>query len=419
MCEHRIEAVQQTESEFMIELKEYRSRRNDVLKALKGAIGVVFAGEDTAGLEEKWRAHSHFFYLTGIADEPGAILLLDPNHPSEDRRAILFLRPLNPELEKWDGFRAEISTALKDRYGFKVISRTNYLSRFLSESARRSKRFACLHPLAAHTATVSPDLELFRKLAERIPGSSVEDRSELIAQMRASKSSGEVALIQRAMDVTARGYYAVLKNLRPGMSEFDVQTLLEHAYKQGGARGTLYGTIVGGGFNATVLHYRANDQPLNDGDLVCIDSAASMGGYSADITRTLPVSGRFTKRQREIYDIVLRAEEAAIKAVKPGASFWDIDKVARGIIEKAGFGAYFIHGIGHHLGIEVHDITPIENEGRLRLGAVITIEPGIYLPDETIGVRIEDDVLVTKNGSKNLSAMIPKKAEEIEKLMKR
>lgn len=393
------------------------ARRAATLKSLKGAIGLIFAGEDTAGLEEKWRAHAHFFYLTGIADEPGAILLLDPNHPVADRRAILFLRPLNPELEKWDGFRAEISGALKEKYGFTVISRTNYLARFLNEAARRAKRFACLHPLAGHTAPVSPDLELFRKLAERIPGSVIEDRSELIAQMRASKSAAEVELIQRAIDITAQGYDAVLKSLRPGLTEFNVQTLLEHAYKQGGARGTLYGTIVGGGFNATVLHYRANDQPVNDGDLVCIDSAASFGGYSADITRTFPVNGKFTKRQREVYDIVLKAEEAAIAAVKPGVSIWEIDKVARDIIEKAGFGDWFIHGIGHHLGIEVHDITPIENEGRLKPGAVITIEPGIYLPQEKIGIRIEDDVLVTKSGAKILSAKIPKKAAEIEKIM--
>lgn len=164
--------------------------------------------------------------------------------------------------------------------------------------------------------------------------------------------------------------------------------------------------------NGTVLHYRANNAPLVAGDLVVLDSGAQYAGYAADITRTYPVNGRFTKRQRAVYDIVLKSQLAAIAAVRPGATFGQIDKAARDVITKAGFGDFFIHGIGHHLGLEVHDITPNEP---LKAGAVITIEPGIYLPAERFGVRIEDDILVTPSGRANLSAHIERDADAIER----
>jgi Xaa-Pro aminopeptidase len=221
--------------------------------------------------------------------------------------------------------------------------------------------------------------------------------------------------MRQAIDITARGYEAALKTIRPGLTEFDVQEAIEHAYRTNGARGTAYRTIAGTGFNATVLHYHANDQPLADGDLICIDSGSEYLGYASDITRTFPVNGKFTPRQKEIYEIVLKAELAAIAVAKAGATFAQIDKAARDIIVKAGFGDSFIHGIGHHLGLEVHDITPA---GPLPEGAVITIEPGIYLPDERIGIRIEDDILIGKGKSTVLSAMIPKTVTEIEKAMR-
>jgi Xaa-Pro aminopeptidase len=182
-----------------------------------------------------------------------------------------------------------------------------------------------------------------------------------------------------------------------------------------GGRGSAFPTIVGSGLNSTVLHYKDNNQELVSGDLVCIDSGAFFAGYGADISRTVPVSGKFTKRQKEIYEIVLAAEEAAIRSVKPGVTFSELDAIARKIITKAGYGDYFIHSIGHHLGLETHDdCGPVSP---LKKGSVITIEPGIYLPDEAIGVRIEDDILVTAKGRKNLSKSIPKTVSEIEKAM--
>ncbi|MDZ4831213.1 MAG: Xaa-Pro peptidase family protein [Phycisphaerae bacterium] len=401
-----------------IPLSEFAERRAKVLAALKDpkgdAIGLVFAGDGEASLDHGWRPHPHFEYLTGINDEAGAVLLLDPKNPVESRRAILFLRPLNPELEKWDGFRDTISSKLRERYGVGTIMRTTALARFVTEAAKRARRLACLHPFSAYNAPVSPDLVIFRSISERIPGVATEDRTHVIAQMRARKSPAEVSVMRRAIEITARGYEAVLSAIRPGANEFDVQEAIEHAYKTHGARNTAYRTIAGSGFNATVLHYHANNQPLADGDLICIDSGAAYFGYSADVTRTYPANGKFSKRQRELYEIVLASELAGIAAAKVGATLMDVDKACRDVITKAGHGDWFIHGAGHHLGLETHDITPDEP---LDVGAVITVEPGIYIPDEKIGIRIEDDVLVGKTKPTVLSLMIPKSVTEIEKLM--
>jgi len=399
-----------------IPLQGYANRRAHVLKSLKDSVALVFAGDMDASLHGEFRAHPHFQYLTGIVDEPGAVLLFDPLNPVEARRTILFLKPLNPELEKWDGFREEISSKLKAKYGVGTIMRTTAFARFLLEATKRAKRFALLHPLAAHTAPVSPDLDVFRKSGERIPGSSFVDHTQLLAVMRAAKCPHEIALMTRAAEITAKGYEAVLSGLKPGITEFDVQELAEHGYRANGSRRPAYGTIAGGAFNATVLHYHGNREPLRDGDVILLDSGADYMGYACDVTRTFPVGGKFTARQREIYEIVLEAQLAAIAATKAGTTFAAIDKAARDVITKAGYGDAFFHGCGHHLGLEVHDITP---EGPIPENAVITIEPGIYLPDEKFGVRIEDDILVTKKaGGVNLTAAIPKTVAEIERAMR-
>jgi len=394
-----------------VPLSEYASRRQRILSVIKKGVAVVFSGEMQG---EDFHVHPNFEYLTGISDEPGAALLLDGGARGA-RRELLFLKPRDPEVERWDGLRLSVGAELRKSTGFKTIFRTPAMGRFLNEAIVRAKRCLCLQEFSQFDQPVSKDLELFRKVAERVPGVAIEDQTELLKKLRSVKSAAEIKMMQRAVDLTAKGYEQVVEQLRPGLLESDVQEILEHAYKTNGSkRGAGYGSIVGGGLMATVLHYRANSKELRAGDLVCIDSAGTFGAYTADITRTYPVGGKFNKRQREIYDIVLKAEEAAIRAVKPGVSFAKLHEVSYKIIDKAGYGEYFIHGIGHHLGIEVHDVTP---SGNLQVGAVLTIEPGIYLPDENLGVRIEDDIVVTKTGYRNLSAKIPKKAVQIEKLM--
>ena len=387
---------------------EFAARRERVLRSLArdgNAIGLVFAGDADHSLSSAWRPNPNFEYLTGITDEAGAILLLDPGHPVKARCAQLYLRPLNSELERWDGFREPVSAALKSRYGIETIMRTNSFSRFLLESAKRAKRFACLHPFAAHNAPISADLAIIRESTARIPGSTIGDQTQLLPSMRAVKSAAEIACVQRACDITAVGFAAALLAAKPGRTEFDVQEAVEHAYKSAGARSTAYNTISGTGFNATVLHYHANSKPIQAGELLVLDSGASFGGYAADVTRTFAVSGKFTPRQKLVYDTVLKSQLASIRACRPGAKMSDVDAAARKVIAQAGFGDNFIHGIGHHLGLEVHDADPAT---ALEPGMIVTIEPGIYIPEESLGVRIEDDILITSGAPKVLTAAIPK-----------
>lgn len=394
---------------------EHAARRARLLESLGESVAVLFAGDPAGhGDHGDWRPHPHFEYFTGVTDEPGAVLVLDPTHPVEARRAALFLRPLDPELERWDGHRMEIGQPLRRKVGMQTVFRTTGLARFLAEAMRRTRVLACLHPLAWHDQPVSPDLALFRRISERVPDARIVDRTDLPNVFRSVKSDAEVAMIRRAIAITAESLADAAPQIRPGTNEFAVQARLEHGYRARGSRGPAYGSIVGSGFNSTVLHYRANAKDIEAGDLVCIDSGARWGGYGADITRTFPAGGTFSSRQRTVYDIVLAALHEGTAAVRPGATIAQIDAAARLVIARAGFADAFIHGIGHHLGLETHDANP---DRPLEPGCVITIEPGIYLPDERLGIRIEDDILVTPDGHENLSAAIPRDATDIEAMV--
>lgn len=399
-----------------IKVSEYQSRRSKVLKALRGSIGVVFAGEGGAPLVGKWMPDPFFYYLTGIADERGACVVFDPSNPDPSRRCVLYLKPLLPEIDAWDGYRAPLGAELRKATGFDRVLRTLSLPRFLSQAAIRTKSLTCLHPFGTYEQPVTQDLQLFRKLAERIPGVAIEDRTDLLPKIRGVKSRAEVSLIKRALEATKAGHEALVDMLEPGISERDLHIEMDHAFKLAGGAGAAYNPIIGAGVNSTVLHYMANDQPINQGDILCVDAGSSFGGYAADITRSYPADGKFTKRQRKIYDIVREALDAGVRAAKPGASMSDVDAAAREIIDRAGFGDTFVHGIGHHLGLEVHDVEP---GGTLEPGHVITIEPGIYLKDEGIGVRLEEDVQITASGKINLSKDIEIDPGEIEKRMAR
>lgn len=398
-------------AELGIGVEEHRARRERVLRALKGAVGIVFAGDGGAPLVGRWRPNPDFAYLTGITDEPGAAVLFDPGAEDPTRRCVLFLKPLDPEMERWDGERDPIAGALRARLDFDRVMRTYALPTFLQKAATRAKRLACLHQFAAHTAPVSEDLALFRKVTERTVGVSIEDATPTLPALRAVKSPAELALIRRAIDATHEGHRRLCARLEPGVDELDLQRALEHGFGEAGANEPAFNSIVGAGRRSTVLHYHSHGGRVGDEDVVLVDCGASCRGYAADITRVFPASGRFTKRQKHVYDVVLEALHATIAAVRPGVSLAQLDAVSRKIITDAGFGDFYPHGIGHHLGTEVHDADP---GGTLQPGMVITIEPGVYLPDEGIGVRLEDDVLVTKNGRENLSAHLPHTTAEVE-----
>ncbi|MDP7008890.1 MAG: Xaa-Pro peptidase family protein [Phycisphaerales bacterium] len=395
---------------------EYSERRSRVLDALGGRVALVFAGSSDDSLHANWRPHPHFEYLTGLSNEPDAVVLFDPTNPVVARRQILFLRALDPEKEQWDGLRKKIGSELRGELGFATIARTHMLPIILGDVAKRCKTFATLMPSALVSQTVSQDLAMLQNIAQNNPACEIADLTSVIPALRSVKSSAEIQTIQKAVDATAVGFSDAMTFVKGGVNEYQVQATLEHGYAMAGGRGSAFPPIVGGGINSTVLHYKDNDQDLVDGDLVCIDSGALYCGYGADISRTIPVNGAFSTRQKELYELVLQAEEAAIQSVKAGVTLAELDAIARAIITKAGFGDYFIHSIGHHLGLETHDSCGTPSP--LKEGAVITIEPGIYIPEESIGIRIEDDIVVTKEGHKNLSKAIPKTVEDIERVMR-
>ncbi len=398
-----------------ISVDEYRERRERVLTALGEAAAVVFAGTDPGSDYPvgRWKSDRSFWYLTGLDYESGAAVVFDPSAEDPRRRITLFLRPRDPETERWDGERAPLDSALRAKTGFGSIVRTNSLPTRLTETARRCRRLACLHPFTAYNAEVSPDLAVFKKIGDHVPGLTIEDRTQLLPSMRAVKSPAELALIRHAVSITAAGFATALRSVGPGVTEQAVAELMTAEFRAMGAE-PAFEAIVGAGGNGAVLHYCSLDCTMEGGDLIVIDYGASFGGYASDVTRTFPASGVFTAEQRQLYEIVLRANTEAMAAVRPGATFTDLQNAALAVIAGAGYEDDYIHGIGHHLGIETHDVTP---DGPLAPGMVITIEPGIYLPERAMGVRVEDDVLVTESGGVNLTAAIPRTVEEIEAAM--
>jgi Xaa-Pro aminopeptidase len=390
----------------------FKQRREALLAHLAEAraAAILLAGDHSPSLHGPFKPETHFVYLTGITDEPGACLLLDPQAEDPRRREVLFLKPLAPETEAWDGLRDPITDALKQRYGFETVMRTLAFPRMLTNAARLRKRMICLHPCSVYEAPPSADLALYRKVAERVPGCTIEERSNLIPSMRAVKSPAELDLMRHAIHITGEAFEALRRQMNPGVNERDLQRTLESSWFGMGASANAYTPIIGAGLNSTVLHYHHNNQTLADGDVLLVDAAAAFAGYAADITRTYPISGSFTPRQRDLYQLVLDAQNAAIEAVKPGVFMHEIEQNARAVFRRANLDDRMIHGIGHPLGLDVHDPAP---DGPLVPGMVVTIEPGLYIAEERIGIRIEDDILVTSTGRENLSVAIPKELADI------
>jgi Xaa-Pro aminopeptidase len=254
----------------------------------------------------------------------------------------------------------------------------------------------------------------------------VRDITAVISANRQVKSAGELALMQKAIDASIDAQLDAMKRMKPGLFEYQVGARMKEIHEFEGCSREAYAPIVGTGFYSTVLHYSALDQQIKDGDVVVLDVGGEYGGYAADITRTLPANGKYSARQREIYEIVLGAQNAAMAALKPGAAIHggaiDLNVISREYINTHGkdlhgesLGKYYIHGLSHHLGLDVHDPGSVTRP--LEPGMVITIEPGIYIPEENIGVRIEDDVLVTKDGYELLTKRLPRDPAEIEKVM--
>ena len=387
---------------------EYQERRAELRKSLDGVM-VLFGAEESTDLHNSFFQEPNFLYLSGWRD-PGAILLLTPQTeilflPARDTRAELYtggkLDPNDPNAPDYSGFE-------------RVMPKSALQSAFLKtlETARQ-----------VYTVPGDPRGQQLKSLAVFHDGA---DAAEAIARLRMVKSPAEIDLIAKATDVTVAAHLAGWKKTRPGVWEYEIAAAMTNAYFERGCERSAYAPIVGSGSNSVILHYAANHRRLNSGETVVADVGAECSDYATDVTRTVPAGGKFTPRQRELYEIVLGAQKAAIAAIRPGVRLrgdgTTLQQVAYDYINTHGkdshgqpLGKYFVHGLGHYVGLEVHD--PGDSAAPLQPGTIITIEPGIYIPEENIGIRIEDIVLVTADGSKVLSAALPREIADIEKLV--
>jgi Xaa-Pro aminopeptidase len=389
-----------------------------------------FTGRETNLQDRTFFQENNFYYLTGH-NEAGAALILLPEASAgksvEGPHEILYLPPRDPASERWNGTRlGPADSGIAEKTGFAAVEPFAALHGELEKLGKVCPNFYTLLPSRAEDADpeAATWLEWLRGI---LPQANFRDLSGALGAMRQMKSPGELELLQRAADISVDAQLAAMKTVRPGLKEYQVAARMEFIHKYEGCDREAYDPIVGAGFHSTQLHYSAGDTQVKDGDVVVLDVGGEYGGYAADITRTLPASEKFTPRQREIYEIVLGAQNTALAALKPGMTFArnqpnSLFDAAYNYINTHGkdkeghpLGRYFIHGLGHHVGLYVHDAG--EPYRALEPGMVVTIEPGIYIPDENLGVRIEDEALITQDGYKLLTARLPRTIEEIEKIM--
>ena len=380
-----------------------------------------------------FRQDSYFWYLTGF-NEPNAALLLLKTEQAE--KAIIFLRPRDPLLETWNGRRLGVERApeqLNVNEAYSIEELATVLPKIL-------KNLTALYYV--------PEIHTWGdKLVTEsaVSFSEILDWQPMLSEMRLIKSPNEIRLMQQAGQITALGHIKAMQTTRPNRFEYEIESDILHEFNRHCARFPSYNSIVAGGNNACILHYTENDRPLNDGDLVLIDAGCEFAMYAGDITRTFPVNGKFSQPQREIYELVLKAQKRAIELLVPGNSIKQAnDEVIRiktqglvdlgilkgdvdTLIEQQAYRQFYMHGLGHWLGLDVHDVGSYGQDKQriLEIGMVITVEPGIYISEDAdvpeqykgIGVRIEDNLLMTEYGNKILTAAAPKEIADIENLM--
>ncbi|OGC92902.1 MAG: hypothetical protein A2142_00735 [candidate division Zixibacteria bacterium RBG_16_48_11] len=398
---------------FSQDLQVFQERRELLRQKMGKGLGLVFAGEEYSG--ERFSVNPDFYYLTGIDDEPAAILILAS--AEKRRKEMLLLNPRNPEIERWEGERLPIGEKLRQQTGFEYVRRTDELGRWLNRFLNNCDTLCVLSRPVSHTAPIPEDLNIFQELESRHMNATLKDCTKLLTKMRGVKSDLELQLMQQAIRITESGLKRVFSHVKPGMTEEEAQIIFENHCRENGARYLAFPSIIGSGHSSTVLHYTRNTAEIKEKDLMVLDVGAEYKHYAGDITRTIPVSGKFSTRQREIYEIVWRAQKEALQKLKPGVTIDEIYEAALEVISKAGYRDNFIHGLSHFIGLEVHDVGLYDEP--LEPGMVISVEPGIYIPEEDLGVRIEDDVLITKEGYRVLSDGIPTHPDELESFIQR
>lgn len=408
----------------------YRERREKVFRQMEDkSILVLYSGEAlhiSADSYQHFEANRQFFYLTGIRRENMALLIDKCGDKLEET---LFIEPIDPSVERWVGKKMTKEEA-KEVSGVENIALIDNLAAALDRIMTRKLPKKVYFDTYRHQRSDLPDFNAVKaqEFAKAYPGTAVENIYPVVASLRMNKDTEEVEVTREAVNVTEEALNHVLKTLKPGMMEYQVQAEFEYKVKSLGADGMAFPTIAGSGINGTMLHYETNHDVCQENTLILLDLGARVKGYNADITRTYPVSGRFTERQKQFYYIVLKANRSVAEMAKPGVTLKELNDqcksvLAQGLIElgliekEEEVGKYYMHGVSHHLGIDVHDVTVPEKE-KLSPGMIITDEPGLYIDEEEIGIRIEDDLLITEDGCEVLSQNIVRTVEEIEAKMK-
>lgn len=425
-------------------LSEYRARRQKLMSEIKDGVVVILGNvEEDNGIEARYRQNNWMAYLTGVRTPGAAVMLVPQGLPSlNGAREIVFIPPRDLDAERWTGVQIGPGEEAARAFGVeRVLSVADDLWPKLKEAAslpifkdaqgKSSMKLYTIAPRNINNGNVL-EYQFVERARKELPGVETATGSKsfvnLVAGMRKNKTAAEITLLQKAIDITGEAQLEIARNLKPGMYEYEVQAILENAFTRNGSERPGFPSIVGSGIYSTILHYSENHKKIEDGDLVVCDIGAEYSLYTADITRTFPAKGKFTPRQRAIYQLVLDAQSAAAANWKPGMRQDDLHRIVVEFLRKSPLRAkdtdgreytmdhFFIHSLGHYLGLEVHDVGDYRQP--MQVGEVFTIEPGIYIQTEKLGVRIEDDYVITpENTVRKLSARIPSSVDEIERLM--
>jgi Xaa-Pro aminopeptidase len=415
--------------------------RNTLINKLKpNSVALIFGAHQMPRNGDQYfpyRQNSDFFYLTGIEQEKSALLLF-PDSQAEELKEILFILKPNKALEIWEGHKLTLEEA-QSISGIKTVKHLDDFNMILHNIMCVCEHvYFNLPELQKFKAEVPlRDAAFLEKIKKDYPTHKYERLAPHIQEMRLIKSADEKEIIQTACNITNDAFQRVLKTIKPGMLEYEIEAEITYEFLRKGASGHAYAPIIAGGKNACFLHYIENNMTINENELVLMDFGAEYANYSADLSRTIPANGTFTSRQKEMYEATLRVFKFARSLMVPGTTInkyhkevckkWEEEHIKLGLYTSADvknhkgenplWFHYFMHGTGHFMGLDVHDVGTRDTE--LRPGMVITCEPGLYVEEEGIGIRIENDILITEDGNKDLMEHIPIEAEEIEEIMNR
>lgn len=417
----------------------YTANRQRFASKLKPASLAIFHSNDilptNADGHLPFKQNTDLFYLSGV-DQEESILVIFPDSLHGHHREILFLKETSDEIAIWEGAKLNKEQALEVS-GIRTVywlSQWERVMRPLLSEARNIYLNSNEHT-RAHIETETREARLNKQFREEYPHYQYERSAPLLHQLRAVKDAEEIAQMQRACDITKSGLERVLKFVKPGVMEYEIEAEFAHEFLRRGSRGFAYTPIIASGFNACVLHYIDNDKPCKDGDVILMDVGAEYGNYASDMTRCVPVSGRFTARQKQVYNAVLSVMRDASKLIRPGVmmheyhkqvgelmtkQLLDLGLITRHDVEKQNpewpaYKKYFMHGTSHFLGLDVHDVGLWQEP--VKVGNVFTVEPGIYIREENLGIRLENNIVIRENGFEDLMGHIPVEADEIEALM--